>query len=415
MERRRSSDSSSAMSSINAARRISNLTAEQAEKKRAIDRDNQRHHRAKNKAYIRSLEQKILELTGRLREAESLIDHYENEKVNNGKGVSGPPYWSTTLSPPPSLDLEHNDLSVQTAGVPTQRAAPTDQRALYSLPLEFGTGITINTISPSQDIRLLDLGLGEGFEHFTSKTLNDSTAISQSPTSASRPADKKSLTPDFVPDWQRVPPHLPPSTKLDEVIKNITEAWNSRYQKSGKQAEFSASVFPSISSLLNRPDDLERDWARSFSNAVAAQVFRSTVKTLAERIGFMYTLSHLIRWLVCRSKETYEKMPVMLRPTELQLKVPHPAWIDVVVWPEARNAIIKDMDWGRFEELRTLSGASLTVSWPYEESTAFIESPDKQTMLLHPVFEAHLQNPSNWRWGKQVGEAFPILKPFCSG
>ncbi|CAG9947690.1 unnamed protein product [Clonostachys rosea f. rosea IK726] len=408
---RRSSDSSSAMSSVNAARRISNLTAEQAEKKRAIDRDNQRHHRAKNKAYIRSLEGKILELTGRLREAEQLIDHYESEKASNGKGVQGP-YWSTTLSPPPSLDLEHSEPS---AGMHTARAAPIGHRALYSLPLEFGTGITINTISPSQDIRLLDLGLGDGFGEFNSRKLSDSTTISHSPTSASLAADEKSLTPSFVPDWQRVPPHLAPTTKLDEVIKNITEAWNSRYQKSGKQAEFSASVFPSISSLLNRPDDLERDWARSFSNAVAAQVFRSTVKTLAERIGFMYTLSHLIRWLVCRSKETYEKMPVMLRPTELQLKVPHPAWIDVIVWPEARNAIIKDMDWGRFEELRELSGASLTVSWPYEDSTAFIESPDKQTMLLHPVFEAHLQNPSNWRWGEKVGKAFPFLQPFCSG
>ncbi|KAH7013860.1 hypothetical protein EDB80DRAFT_710986 [Ilyonectria destructans] len=64
-------------SATNISWRVSSLTAEQVDKKRALDRANKRHCRAKNKAYIKSLEGMITDLTRRLEEAKSQLLHYQ--------------------------------------------------------------------------------------------------------------------------------------------------------------------------------------------------------------------------------------------------------------------------------------------------------------------------------------------------
>ncbi|CAH0045965.1 unnamed protein product [Clonostachys solani] len=399
---------------INVARRISNLTSEQAEKKRAIDRDNQRYHRAKNKSYIKALEQKVFELTAQVHELEGRVHQYQQaEEERQQKLASAPPLTPRTPSTGASLEIDHHDHILFSAALHQQL---TDHDCVPALPLDFGTGITIHALNSGQGIDLLDFDITNSIDSVQSTVQTPEHLAVSSANSQSFNWTSTSSGNIDLPTWQRLPLHIEPSSKIEEVIKTITESWSARISRLGnRQEEFRQPVFPSIGSLLNRPEEDERDMARSFFDAIAAQVWRSTVKTLAERIGFMYTLSHLIRWLVCRSKETYELLPPFLRPTELQLTVPHPAWVDTIVWPAARDAIITEMDWGRFEEFRRLGGNRITVRWPYPDSTAIIESPDKKTMLLHPSFEAHIRNSDNWRVGPEVGDAFPFMKPFCAG
>lgn len=38
------------------------------------------------------------------------------------------------------------------------------------------------------------------------------------------------------------------------------------------------------------------------------------------------------QWIITPTKQNYEAMPEYLRPLEVQLTIPHPAWIDVIVW-----------------------------------------------------------------------------------
>ncbi|RSL63294.1 hypothetical protein CEP53_004479 [Fusarium sp. AF-6] len=390
-------------SNANISRRVGNLTAEQAEKKRAIDRDNQRHHRAKNKAYIRTLEDKVAELTARLAEAEALVEQYRSRDNEQLPGLSHSSATDlTTSTQPTSTD---GDLEASTS-MPLL-SEESIKSYLGSLPLDLGTGMTIHSFSAAQDLNFLDWDIACVMGNL-------------SPTMEAQPTDLPSYDATLnswdnaksqsqTPEWQMIPLYIPPTTKLDEVIIGTTAAWRARLHK---DEELEKPVFPSISSLLNRPSNIEQGLPGTFSETVAAQVWRSPIKTLAERIGFMYNLSHLIRWLVCRSKETYEKMPPFLRPTELQTTVPHAAWISTISSPEARDALIKHMDLNRFEELRRLAGESLSVSWPYPDSTAFVESPDKQSLMLHPAFEAHIRRRENWVVGKEVCRAFPFLEPF---
>lgn len=107
-------------------------------------------------------------------------------------------------------------------------------------------------------------------------------------------------------------------------------------------------------------------------------------------------------------------MPDFIKPTHLQRTVPHPAWIDTVIWPEIRDEIIRNMDWGQFEEFQKVTGAGISVGWPYADSGAFIESPDRQLLMLNPIFKAHIQDSKHWKVSGVASNKFPFLKPYCT-
>lgn len=392
--------------SVNVNRRVNNLTADQAEKKRHLDRSNQRYHRAKTKDYIRSLQDKIAELSARLEEAESCLNDYRRREHDAEPSLAKTlqPWASESSLFAPRL-ASTGQSSDDSLYVPTIDPAPSEraiQRDSDNLPVDLGTGMTAQCL----DQALFDWEFTCFLDNFppvaeapSEKTweFDPSAASWNSPTSQPE-----------APIWQQVPSHIPAATKLDEVIISTATTWRAFLQR-GVHKELDDPVFPSVASLLNRPSEPQNGLPQSFSETVAAQVWRSPLKTLPERIGFMYQLSHYIRWLVCRSKETYEKMPAFMRPTELQRTVPHAAWISMIPWPAVRDAIILGMPMSRFGELRRVLGPSLSVNWPYPDSTALVESPGRQTLTLEPRFEAHIRRLESWTCSARLSQAFPFF------
>ena len=224
-----------------------------------------------------------------------------------------------------------------------------------------------------------------------------------------------SLTPS-VPEWQIVPLHLPPGNDLDRFIFNTTNSGRRLQQQSGGAGELSQAEFPSISSLLN--PNLGDDGTKPLTFALATHVVRkSNVRSVTTRIALMYTLSHLLRWLVCRNKQSYEKLPEFLRPTHLQRTVPHPPWVDIITWPEARDAIIRSERWMskdfEFSDFRVKTGAHMSVNWPYTDSGAFLDLGDGQNLVLSPIFENHIRRVENWTLNKTTATEFPFMRAFC--
>ncbi|KAF9885038.1 hypothetical protein FE257_000769 [Aspergillus nanangensis] len=406
---------------INTSRRVSHLTNAEVQKKRAIDRDNQRHHRAKTKAYIKTLETQVAELTRQLQDAHSqLLERGDSPGSQKCSTTPGDLLSSSSIS---TLYDQESATDQDTPTVQYQSSSfnnPTELECeahslLNTLPLVLVPGITLSPLEVTQGFSRLELSLSNhiasdigakeqagfhlGLEHNNDGTLSWDSMI-----------DQQTL-PD-VPNWQLLPLHLPPSTKLDEVIVNTVNAWKSALQLGHQEAELSEATFPSISSLLNRGNEAQH--LRPLSVVVADQVGRSPLTSVAERLGFMYILSHLIRWLVCRTKQTYDSLPDFLKPTHLQQTVPHPVWVDTITWPEARDCIIRgDMNWGDFDVFRELTGKSMSVGWPYSDSDAVLESGDGQLLTLNPVFVSHISNVNNWQVGLEVADRFPFMLPFC--
>lgn len=105
-------------------------------------------------------------------------------------------------------------------------------------------------------------------------------------------------------------------------------------------------------------------------------------------------------------------MPDFMKPTVLHRTVPHPAWIDILSFPGARDELIRQGNWDVYETFKSLTGASISVTWPYPDSGAFMESVDGKSMRLNPLFEAHIRSLGNWRLGNEVSEGFPFTKPY---
>ncbi|KFH46739.1 hypothetical protein ACRE_023890 [Hapsidospora chrysogenum ATCC 11550] len=410
-------------------RRVSNMTPEQVSRKRAVDRYNQRSHRARNKVYIRHLEAKVAELSYKLESAEARLLQYEgNGSRNHGGEHPGGHLASPPLTHEASLIRQdgsgasdcHGSRSPDNA---TDRSLAERNKGDYSdsvhgkyrkpLPLDFGSGIAANIYESPRDLTFRGMSPPEANAVDAPETKATLTiprgASGDTGLSASPPSDSTTN----VPEWQRLPMHLPPTTELDEIIIHKSRLWREKYLKSGRQiTELDEARFPSISSLLNQPLDEGDTMPRPVSDEVAAQVLNLPVRSLVERIGFMYKISYFVRWLVCQTEQTYNQMPDFMKPTELQRTVPHPAWIDVLTFPDARDELIRQGNWSVYETFRSLTGASISVTWPYPDSGAFMESADGQSLRLNPMFEAHIRCLGNWKLGKEVGEVFPFMKPY---
>ena len=154
--------------------------------------------------------------------------------------------------------------------------------------------------------------------------LDASTISTDLPTSDNIPA------PSEKPSWERLPPHLPPQCRLDTVLLELVQSARQAEQSSGPIPELSGQAFPSIGSLLN-PETQNPQTPISSAIGKHGRITMD-VPELPAKIAMMYNFCNLLRWLISPTKRNYELMPEFLRPVEAQLTVPHPVWIDTVIW-----------------------------------------------------------------------------------
>lgn len=205
---------------------------------------------------------------------------------------------------------------------------------LLDLPTGLGDGATINFLTSSFLDQSSGLAASDNLQWNTS--FGSITHMDGFDAGAAGSSD-----PQFLPNWQLLPLHLPATIMLDQVLLKTTESGRQWIRHSGgkQHSELSQPSFPSISSLLNpHPDD---DTENPIASAVSAQAWRTTVTSFSARIAFYYVVASILRWFVAPSEETYNLLPEYIKPTKLQLTVPHAAWIDIFAWPEGRDAIIK--------------------------------------------------------------------------
>jgi hypothetical protein len=133
-----------------------------------------------------------------------------------------------------------------------------------------------------------------------------------------------------LPIWERLPLHVGATCKVDSVLLELARAHHMHGDTTSHIAELSQPAFPSVGSLLN-PDS---NGAQSPISAAIGNHGRTTMETpnLPVKIALMYTMCMFLRWLISPTKRNYYAMPEFLRPVEAQLTVPHPIWMDIILW-----------------------------------------------------------------------------------
>jgi hypothetical protein len=130
--------------------------------------------------------------------------------------------------------------------------------------------------------------------------------------------------------WERLPLHVSPTCHLDTVLIGVVASARDSLSASGQLPEVLGASFPSITSLLN---PATRDTQNPISNALGQHAKQNMkVSGIPERFAVLYYMCLFLRWLVVPTRQNFEAMPEYLRPVQAQLDVPHPIWIDTIVW-----------------------------------------------------------------------------------
>lgn len=114
------------------------------------------------------------------------------------------------------------------------------------------------------------------------------------------------------------------------------------------------------------------------------------------------------QWRVFPTRESYREIPEWLRPIPLQLRIPHPAWMDAIPWPRVRALLVSRQDQYDFERWSAFYSSSLSVSWPYNPSDSIVAVSDEE-IVASPIFEQHWQNLRNWNVNTAFRKQFPEI------
>jgi hypothetical protein len=82
------------------------------------------------------------------------------------------------------------------------------------------------------------------------------------------------------------------------------------------------------------------------------------------------------QWRLCPTKERYDRLPDYMRPTDYQIREPHPLAFDMFVWPQFRLNLINHshkMSFGEIDEMIRNFAKALYVRW--NESTILERTP----------------------------------------
>lgn len=114
----------------------------------------------------------------------------------------------------------------------------------------------------------------------------------------------------------------------------------------------------------------------------------------------------LMRWFLMPTPENYSNIPSIARPTHMQRFKPHPAWVDLMIFPSFRNALIHNLrDW-----VEPCIKAKWEFLWPYPLEEALVRHAHTQQIFLTPDFSTYVDNPKNWLMQRSILEEFSEIQ-----
>ncbi|KAI9823732.1 MAG: hypothetical protein M1832_002289 [Thelocarpon impressellum] len=202
--------------------------------------------------------------------------------------------------------------------------------------------------------------------------------------------------------------NIAPTCPLDGLLLEFLHERQQHAAKGMTAAQLVGPAYPSIASLL--------DPERSMHSHPLSKVFTDVVSTFPdldqppEQIAVLYIMFLMVRWQVLPTQENYDRLPHWITPRASQLFTPHPAWVDHLPWPLARDVLVRDYVNYPLEDFFIPYTMTLSLNWPYDPRDTMIMPTDPAgEILISPAFERHLRDLNNWSLGPAFAKAFPEL------
>lgn len=150
------------------------------------------------------------------------------------------------------------------------------------------------------------------------------------------------------------------------------------------------------------------------SNAVCDVVRRTPqVEALTTQVAVTYNLIMVLRWQVQLDEESWNQIPEWLRPIQIQMMVPHGAWIDFMPWPKMRKYLIEHQEVTLVEDMAGIYSSSLRIKWPYDPGHVLLPADVSSGRIVpNPIYSDHIRQLSNWTVDEPFRSTFPKLAAF---
>ncbi|KAH7381335.1 hypothetical protein DE146DRAFT_283260 [Phaeosphaeria sp. MPI-PUGE-AT-0046c] len=113
----------------------------------------------------------------------------------------------------------------------------------------------------------------------------------------------------------------------------------------------------------------------------------------------MYLTWYLARWMISPSPETYEAMPVWLRPTPNQLFMPHTNILDFIIWPAFREYVVEFPEMHEHMEYMLDMSNTIRCDWFFATEEAFFKVDETRMFDLCMLAKASMRDLSCWSVG----------------
>ncbi|RSM18698.1 hypothetical protein CDV31_002418 [Fusarium ambrosium] len=151
-------------------------------------------------------------------------------------------------------------------------------------------------------------------------------------------------------------------------MASVTKAWADTMNKArqliatGVKPDELTGAFPAVAALF---DKKEYDTASMISKWAVQFIYSSRHEDYSiTSMAAVWVVWIVMRWMINPTPDTYSAMPEWIRPTELQVFVPHIDMVDCIIWPYFRDYVIQrpQMQHGGLQWLAACT-AGVKVSW----------------------------------------------------
>jgi hypothetical protein len=326
----------------------SKVDAARLQRKRALDRKSQNAMRERTRLRIQSLEQQLAscgETICRLREKNEYLET-ENHRLEEKCALaerSQEEQWQSGYVPPAS----GKTASCQFYKLSCLRYSCVKERINL-------TPIYDQIISDNRQTLSSNAGR-------LSNLTNPATALASNiitPPRRSSPLNVLTLPairePLFAPQefYQALPCNSKPNCLSDQILHGFITAQlsaqlpTSDFSSSCRRPSIAPLFMPETKTHIDPVSQVVTDILRCFTE----------IATLPEQVAGLYLMFRLLnvsqnlsssqeilvrsdsllkntmQWRIKKTQEAYEDMPEWLRPIPLQLRIPHPAWMDSIPW-----------------------------------------------------------------------------------
>ncbi|KAL6407693.1 hypothetical protein AUP68_08714 [Ilyonectria robusta] len=447
------------------SRTISNLTEEQIQHKRNVDRRAQRAFRQRTKDCIVNLEQQFSQLqeTANHREQELLAAREQNKSLTNyleailelvstalshsrqvarpsedSESDGGPqqehepqpPIEQHVIPSPPLSRLDQHQEDQHTTDEPLTQPSPTpadehllsdvdhpsddhavlDQHTSYSVA-QAASGNMSND-SPLASYSLQTISPATHCSITTSPVTHSTGAMSHADPFGTVPTPSSTMVVDThhyaTPTAAHtiLPSHSPCTCPLDRILLDFLTTRREMLAGGTAYETVLGAQKPTVKALI---DTTLADSVHPLSRMMSEVLSTFPYVHQTEKFAFFFLMCHTMRWQIYPVKENYLAMPKWLRPTLTQVTVPHAMWIDNIPWPGVRDILIENPEEYPFELFSEYYSQNVTVNWNFDSLDAVSDVGNDR--ILHSIFEKHVRNLKNWTVSSEFQTRFPSMIP----